>query len=63
MAYYKPCPTCGANLDPGETCTECEERAARSKSDTADQPMRTIRIMAMNDANRRLKPAAGWTFN
>lgn len=25
MAYYKPCPYCGANLDPGEKC-DCEIR-------------------------------------
>lgn len=21
--YYKTCPTCGANLDPGERCEDC----------------------------------------
>lgn len=25
MSYYKTCPDCGANLDPGEVC-ECECR-------------------------------------
>ena len=27
MAYYKQCPNCGANLDPGETC-ECQAAKA-----------------------------------
>lgn len=25
MPYYKPCPLCGAALDPGEICTDCRE--------------------------------------
>lgn len=28
MAYYKVCPRCGGNLDPGETC-DCEEEEKR----------------------------------
>lgn len=23
MSYYRTCPRCGANLDPGEQCTDC----------------------------------------
>lgn len=23
MGYYRTCPICGANLDPGETCSDC----------------------------------------
>lgn len=23
MSYYYTCPTCGANLDPGERCEDC----------------------------------------
>lgn len=23
--YYYTCPTCGANLDPGEKCSDCSE--------------------------------------
>lgn len=26
MAYFRACPYCGCNLDPGETC-DCSERA------------------------------------
>ncbi len=26
MCYYHPCPECGANLDPGEPCTDCADR-------------------------------------
>lgn len=25
MAYYKTCPECGANLDPGEIC-DCDKK-------------------------------------
>lgn len=25
MSYYRPCPLCGAALDPGEVCTDCRE--------------------------------------
>lgn len=25
MPYYKPCPNCGANLDPGEKC-DCQNK-------------------------------------
>ena len=27
MSYYRPCPLCGANLDPNEIC-DCIEKAA-----------------------------------
>lgn len=26
MSYYYTCPLCGANLDPGERCTDCHEK-------------------------------------
>lgn len=32
MAYFRPCPDCGANLDPGEACG-C--RSKRAKKETA----------------------------
>lgn len=25
MSYYHPCPSCGANLDPGEVCS-CQDK-------------------------------------
>lgn len=25
MPYYRPCPHCGAKLDPGEPCEDCRE--------------------------------------
>ena len=31
MSYYRVCPFCGANLDPGETC-ECKSTTERNKS-------------------------------
>lgn len=29
MSYYKTCPLCGSNLDPGEAC-DCHRKAERS---------------------------------
>lgn len=26
MSYFKTCPRCGAHLDPGEVCTDCQEK-------------------------------------
>lgn len=26
MPYYRPCPICGAALDPGEICADCRDR-------------------------------------
>lgn len=34
MSYFRPCPKCGANLDPGEIC-DCTEKAA-SGAGTSD---------------------------
>lgn len=25
MSYYRTCPSCGCNLDPGEACDECRQ--------------------------------------
>lgn len=55
MAYYKPCPNCGANLDPGEIC-DCKDREKKEER----KIIIPARISAMNDAARKLKPAAGW---
>lgn len=30
MAFYRTCPKCGGNLDPGEKC-DCEERAEQEQ--------------------------------
>ena len=35
MRYYYTCDVCGANLDPGERCTECEERQTIKKASAA----------------------------
>ena len=31
MAYYRVCPNCGSNLDPGEKCDCQKEKEAREK--------------------------------
>lgn len=38
MAFYRPCPDCGAHLDPDEECQDCQ------KEDDAE---RTSRITTM----------------
>lgn len=30
MPYFKVCPTCGAHLDPGETCDDCRTEKVRT---------------------------------
>ena len=30
MAYYRTCPECGSNLDPGEAC-ECRRKKKRAR--------------------------------
>lgn len=37
MSYYRTCPSCGANLDPGEIC-DCQDKkeAAPGGNDTED---------------------------
>lgn len=37
MSYYRTCPNCGANLDPGEVC-DCrdKESAAQGAANTQD---------------------------
>lgn len=39
MSYYRVCPGCGANLDPGEICEDCleTERGARAANTDAPQ--------------------------
>lgn len=38
MPYYKPCPLCGAALDPGEVCTDCrEDRQHKTSTKTAQK--------------------------
>lgn len=57
MGYFRTCPHCGANLDPGETC-DCQERyhkpaperdskpvpEPRRESNTANDTLRDLRI-------------------
>ena len=36
MAYYRTCPDCGSNLDPGEECG-CKRKTARAATRTVIQ--------------------------
>ena len=66
MAYYRKCPTCGSNLDPGELCDECRERPpeptknkgvptaceARERPMTSDRRNGTPTTFYMNQVQR-----------
>ena len=43
MSYFRTCPHCGANLDPGEAC-DCQdkERAAQGAANTEDGKVEQI---------------------
>lgn len=60
MSYYKICPHCGANLDPGEVC-DCrdKERAAQGAANTKDGGAEQIDTAAstsiMNETEEKVK--------
>lgn len=60
MSYYKTCPHCGANLDPGEVC-DCrdKERAAQGAANTKDGGAEQIDTVAstsiMNETEEKVK--------
>lgn len=37
MSYYRTCPRCGANLDPGEVCDCWNEEKALASASNADE--------------------------
>ncbi len=54
MSYYRTCPFCGSNLDPGEICNcrQGKEKAAASAANTDDgkaEKVTTDHISASND--------------
>lgn len=55
MAYYRTCPHCGSNLDPGETCTCEEEREQEILSEHAEQRARLITVFERKGANYESK--------
>lgn len=63
MAYYRQCPTCGANLDPGETCEECSGKKDEKQEANPIRSVTPARITAMTRENRHLKAAVGWEYN
>ena len=36
MSYYRTCPGCGANLDPGEVCEDCRDKARGARATNTD---------------------------
>lgn len=38
MSYYRVCPGCGANLDPGEICQDCRENERSARAANTDAP-------------------------
>lgn len=37
MGYFRTCPICGSNLDPGERCTDCRPAHETATGDSAKQ--------------------------
>lgn len=60
MSYYRTCPHCGANLDPGEVC-DCrdKERAAQGAANTKDggveQIDKAVSASIMNETEEKVK--------
>ena len=60
MSYFKACPHCGANLDPGEVC-DCrdKERAAQGATNTEDggveQIERAVSASIINETEEKVK--------
>ena len=50
MSYYRTCPWCGANLDPGEQC-DCKEKAASGRSRTESSADEKITITKISNQN------------
>ena len=38
MSYYRTCPGCRANLDPGEICEDCRDKARGARAANTDAP-------------------------
>jgi len=49
MSYYKPCPDCGANLDPGERC-DCKEDPHIMYTEHSTCDCTKIRAMKVSEA-------------
>ncbi len=63
MAFYRPCPYCGANLDPGERC-DC-----RMDEKKEADPMQRVRPQAPNSTvvslasfETAVKPVGRWAY-
>ena len=59
MSYYKTCPHCGANLDPGEVCDCREKKAAQGAANTrdggAEQIERAVSASIINETEEKVK--------
>lgn len=48
--YYHTCPKCGANLDPGETCSLCEPKQPVIRTRKAEEELAKSIAMYANKA-------------
>ena len=63
MPYYKPCPLCGAALDPGEICTDCrEDRQHKTSTKTAQKTQEKTAPDATNIESGKVKVIDQTTF-
>jgi hypothetical protein len=47
MAYSRPCPACGANLDPGERCN-CKEADTEFSSQITTMPLPPMSVKSID---------------
>ncbi len=54
MSYYRTCPNCGCNLDPGEVCDECRQKESRELNLRAERER--LERLARTQGDPRMTP-------
>lgn len=54
MSYYRTCPGCGCNLDPGEVCDECRQKEGRELNLRAERER--LERLARTQGDPRMTP-------
>ena len=54
MSYYRTCPGCGCNLDPGEVCDECRQKEVRDLNLRAERER--LERLARTQGDPRMTP-------
>lgn len=51
--YYRTCPTCGANLDPGEICEDCKEKENDDNKKIENKPVKESVRSIFSESNKK----------